>query len=69
MMMMAPVTARHEIERLGSIPFAASAGLRGVEVFDLDFRVGMHGGDDRFLILSPHDDVITQANHCPIPRG
>jgi hypothetical protein len=42
-----------------------------VQKLDLDLRVRVHGSDDRLLVFSAHDDVITQANHCstlPAPR-
>jgi hypothetical protein len=38
-----------------------------VEKFDFDLRVGMHGSDDRLLILALHDNMITQMNHFATP--
>jgi hypothetical protein len=34
---------------------------------DFDLRVGMHGRDDRFLVLALHDDMITEANQLATP--
>jgi hypothetical protein len=53
-----------DVEGLRGVAFPFVAGLGGMEELDLDLRVRVDRGDDGFFILSPHDDVITEANHC-----
>jgi hypothetical protein len=63
-MAIVPTAGGNDIERLRMVSLSSLASLGRMEVFDFDLRVGMHGGHDRFLILSTNHDVVTDMNHC-----
>jgi hypothetical protein len=58
---------RDLLERLGGVAPAPRPSFGCMKELDFDLRVGMHGRDDRFLVLVLHDDVITEANQLATP--
>jgi len=38
-----------------------------MEELDFNLRVGMNGGDDRFVIFALHDNMVTETNHFATP--
>jgi hypothetical protein len=57
------LTGLDDFERLGRVAPSMRNSRLSVQKLDLDLRIGVHGGNYGLLVLSAHDNVITQTNH------
>jgi hypothetical protein len=57
------MTAFNDIECLRRIAFTPFSGVCCMKEFDLDFPVRMHGRNDGLLIVTAHNDMVSDTNN------